>query len=115
MDETTPTMDQAVSNSPAAQQLDRDGFGQSAAGEEVVLDVRDLRTHFTTRWGTVKAQLSSGATNLEGVFAAGDIVRGASLVVWAIRDGRDSATAVAKYLRAAAAATEQAPEFKEAS
>ncbi len=55
MDETTPTMDQAVSNSPAAQQLDRDGFGASAAGEEVVLDVRDLRTHFTTRWGTVKA------------------------------------------------------------
>ena len=32
-------------------------------------------------------------TNLDGVFAAGDIVRGASLVVWAVRDGRDAATA----------------------
>ena len=38
-------------------------------------------------------------TNLDGVFAAGDIVRGASLVVWAIRDGRDSAVQIDKYLR----------------
>ena len=38
-------------------------------------------------------------TNLDGVFAAGDIVRGASLVVWAIRDGRDAATQIEKYLR----------------
>ena len=39
-------------------------------------------------------------TNLPGVFAAGDIVRGASLVVWAIRDGRDAAKEIEKYLRA---------------
>ena len=38
-------------------------------------------------------------TNLEGVFAAGDIVRGASLVVWAIRDGRDAAAQIKKYLQ----------------
>ncbi len=38
-------------------------------------------------------------TNLDGVFAAGDIVRGASLVVWAIRDGRDAADAMHRYLR----------------
>ena len=38
-------------------------------------------------------------TNLEGVFAAGDIVRGASLVVWAIRDGRDAAVQIEKYLQ----------------
>ena len=38
-------------------------------------------------------------TNLDGVFAAGDIVRGASLVVWAIRDGRDAAVQIDKYLR----------------
>jgi glutamate synthase (NADPH/NADH) small chain len=38
-------------------------------------------------------------TNLDGVFAAGDIVRGASLVVWAIRDGRDAATQIEKYLQ----------------
>ena len=37
-------------------------------------------------------------TNLDGVFAAGDIVRGASLVVWAIRDGRDAAVQIEKYL-----------------
>ncbi len=55
MDETTPAEEQAVANSPVAQQVDRDGFGKSAAGNDVVLDVRDLRTHFTTRWGTVKA------------------------------------------------------------
>ena len=38
-------------------------------------------------------------TNLDGVFAAGDIVRGASLVVWAIRDGREAAIEIQKYLK----------------
>jgi len=47
-----------------------------------------------TRWGTVKAAYTTGATDLEGVYAVGDIVRGASLVVWAIRDGRDCAEAI---------------------
>ena len=37
-------------------------------------------------------------TNLKGVFAAGDIVRGASLVVWAIKDGRDAASSMKTYL-----------------
>ena len=37
-------------------------------------------------------------TNLEGVFAAGDIIRGASLVVWAIKDGRDAADSIKKFL-----------------
>jgi glutamate synthase (NADPH/NADH) small chain len=49
-----------------------------------------------TRWGTVKADFMSGATQLADVYAAGDIVRGASLVVWAIRDGREAATAMLK-------------------
>ena len=44
-----------------------------------------------TRWGTVRIDHQSMMTALPGVFAAGDIVRGASLVVWAIRDGRDVA------------------------
>ena len=44
--------------------------------------------------------LQTMQTNLEGVFAAGDIVRGASLVVWAIRDGRDAAVQIEKYLKA---------------
>ncbi|GGD20511.1 NAD(P)-dependent oxidoreductase [Sinisalibacter lacisalsi] len=49
-----------------------------------------------TRWGTVLAEFNSGATSLPDVYAAGDIVRGASLVVWAIRDGRDAANAMLK-------------------
>ncbi len=52
-----------------------------------------------TRWGTVKTEFRSLMTNLDGVFAAGDIVRGASLVVWAIRDGRDAAASIAGYLK----------------
>ena len=42
-----------------------------------------------TRWGTLRVDHATQMTNLDGVFAIGDIVRGASLVVWAIRDGRD--------------------------
>ena len=56
-----------------------------------------------TRWGTVKAEFTTGQTAMEGVFAVGDIVRGASLVVWAIRDGRDSASAILDYLGGAQA------------
>ena len=84
--------------SSEAVSVDTDGFGASAMTEEVVLDVKDLQTQFTTRWGTVKVRYPSLATNLEGVFAAGDIVRGASLVVWAIRDGRDAAESIARFL-----------------
>ena len=51
-----------------------------------------------TRWGTVKADFLSKRTSLEGVYAAGDIVRGASLVVWAIRDGREAADSILAYL-----------------
>lgn len=51
-----------------------------------------------TRWGTIKADFLTHATSLAGVYAAGDIVRGASLVVWAIRDGREAADAILQYL-----------------
>ena len=51
-----------------------------------------------TRWGTIKADFRSHATTLPGVYAAGDIVRGASLVVWAIRDGREAADSILAYL-----------------
>ena len=51
-----------------------------------------------TRWGTIKADFRTHATNLPGVYAAGDIVRGASLVVWAIRDGREAAEAILDYI-----------------
>ncbi|WP_414898922.1 NAD(P)-dependent oxidoreductase [Rhodovulum sp. YEN HP10] len=51
-----------------------------------------------TRWGTVKADFRSHETSLPGVFAVGDIVRGASLVVWAIRDGREAADSILDFL-----------------
>jgi glutamate synthase (NADPH/NADH) small chain len=54
-----------------------------------------------TRWGTVKADFRTHATSLDRVYAAGDIVRGASLVVWAIRDGREAADAIAERLNRA--------------
>ena len=57
-----------------------------------------------TRWGTLKVNFSSFQTSLPGVFAAGDIVRGASLVVWAIRDGRDAAARIHAYLQPTARA-----------
>ena len=52
-----------------------------------------------SRWGTLKVDTGL-MTSLPGVFAAGDIVRGASLVVWAIKDGRDAADSVERYLDA---------------
>jgi glutamate synthase (NADPH/NADH) small chain len=73
-------------------------------------DPEDLPTAFAapdlavSRWGTLKADFRSMMTSIPGVFAAGDIVRGASLVVWAIRDGRDAAAAVDRYLQAHASA-----------
>jgi glutamate synthase (NADPH) small chain len=56
------------------------------------------------RWGTLEIDRRSMMTALDGVFAAGDIVRGASLVVWGIRDGRDAAEQMHRYLQAKAAA-----------
>ncbi len=78
-------------------------------------DPEDLPTAFdipdlaTTRWGTVKTDMRSMMTSIPGVFAAGDIVRGASLVVWAIRDGRDAAEAMHRYLIAHARADSLLP------
>jgi glutamate synthase (NADPH/NADH) small chain len=51
-----------------------------------------------TRWGTIKTDFHTHATSLDGVYAAGDIVRGASLVVWAIRDGREAADSILAFL-----------------
>ncbi|NUB24838.1 NAD(P)-dependent oxidoreductase [Azospirillum brasilense] len=57
-----------------------------------------------TRWGTLLVDHRTKMTNMDGVFAAGDIVRGASLVVWAIRDGRDAAEGIHAYAKAKAEA-----------
>lgn len=53
-----------------------------------------------TDWGTLKVAGRSSTTSLPGVFAAGDAVRGASLVVWAVKDGQDAAAEIDRYLRA---------------
>ena len=61
----------------------------------LLFNARELQV---TKWGTIKADFDTMETNLKGVFAAGDIVRGASLVVWAIKDGRDAADSIKNYL-----------------
>ncbi|MEM7225908.1 MAG: NAD(P)-dependent oxidoreductase [Pseudomonadota bacterium] len=63
-----------------------------------------------SRWGTVTIDFRSMMTNLDGIFAAGDIVRGASLVVWAVRDGRDAAEQIHQYLQAKAERDRDASE-----
>ena len=71
-------------------------------------DAEDLPKMFgasdlgVTRWGTLRIDHKTMMTSLDGVFAGGDIVRGASLVVWAIRDGRDVAEHMHRYLKAKA-------------
>ena len=60
-----------------------------------------------TRWGTIRAEFGSGRTAMPGVYAVGDIVRGASLVVWAIRDGRDAAAAILDDMAQTAAVAAQ--------
>ena len=72
-----------------------------------LFDAPELRV---TRWGTIQIDHRTMMTAIDGVFAAGDIVRGASLVVWGIRDGRDAAEAIHAYVerRHAAAEAEEA-------
>ncbi|WP_404382752.1 NAD(P)-dependent oxidoreductase [Caenispirillum salinarum] len=62
-----------------------------------------------TKWGTVKTDHKTLMTSIPGVFAAGDIMRGASLVVWAVKDGRDAAERMDEYVRAAAEQTAGEP------
>ena len=57
-----------------------------------------------SRWGTLKVDHHTAMTSLPGVFAAGDIVRGASLVVWGIKDGRDAAASMHTYMMQTAVA-----------
>ena len=77
-------------------------------------DAEDLPKAFgsadlgVTRWGTLRIDHKSMMTSLDGVFAAGDIVRGASLVVWAVRDGRDVTDHMHAYLKVKAASERKA-------
>ena len=76
-------------------------------------DPEDLPTLFgesdlaVSRWGTVKVNYRNQMTSIDGVFAAGDIVRGASLVVWAIHDGRQAAAAIHNWCEQKAQAEAQ--------
>ena len=73
-------------------------------------DPEDLPARFgepgleVTRRGTIGIDHRTMMTSVDGVFAAGDVVRGASLVVWGIRDGRDAAHAIHEYVSGRAAA-----------
>jgi glutamate synthase (NADPH/NADH) small chain len=73
----------------------------------VLFDAPELAV---TRSGTIKVDFRTMATSLPGVFAAGDIVRGASLVVWAIRGGRDAAQQIHRHLSRQAAPARAAAE-----
>jgi len=85
-----------------------DGSAVSIQADLVIkalgFDPEDVPTLFkapelgVSKWATIKVDHRSMMTNIDGVFAAGDIVRGASLVVWAIRDGRDAAASIARYV-----------------
>ena len=92
----------APENDPAGDfMLDADmvitALGFEAEDLPVLFGAPDLNV---TRWGTIRVDHATGMTNLDGVFAIGDIVRGASLVVWAIKDGRDVTEPMHKYLQA---------------
>ncbi|MBM3545735.1 MAG: NAD(P)-dependent oxidoreductase [Alphaproteobacteria bacterium] len=67
-----------------------------------------------TKWGTIKINHRTMETSIPGVYAAGDIVRGASLVVWAIRDGRDAAASIHRSLSQPQAARTQPRVLSEA-
>ena len=62
-----------------------------------IFEQKDLAV---SRWGTVQIDWKTMMTQIPGVFAAGDIVRGASLVVWGIRDGRDAAEQIDAFIQA---------------
>lgn len=68
-----------------------------------------------SRWGTISIDWRTMMTSVDGVFAAGDIVRGASLVVWGIRDGRDAATQIDEWLTSQTAKKAISAEQKAAS
>ena len=82
--------------------------------EALGFDPEDLPNLFkekdlpVTKWGTIKTSFSTLMTELEGVFAAGDIARGASLVVWGIRDGRDAAESIDTFIQAKSKSLEKA-------
>jgi len=72
-----------------------EALGFDAEDMPVIFNKPDLKIR---KNGTLDINQSNFMTSVEGVFAAGDIVRGASLVVWAIKDGRDAAGAIHNHI-----------------
>ncbi len=70
-------------------------LGFSPEDIPALFEALDLETH---RDGRIDGDLATKMTSLDGVFVAGDLHRGASLVVWAIRDGMDAARSIESYL-----------------
>jgi glutamate synthase (NADPH/NADH) small chain len=74
--------------------------------EALGFEPEDITTLFdepglaVSSWGTRAVDDETMMTSMDGVYAAGDIVRGASLVVWAIRDARIAAQAIDRQLHA---------------
>jgi len=65
----------------------------------------DLKVEFDSR-GNIATD-AAHRTSVPGVFAAGDAHRGASLIVWAIREGRDAADGIDRWLRDASSSRTQ--------
>ena len=76
--------------------LSVENFGLTKDDLPTIFNRKELEV---TQWGTIKINYKSMMTNIDGVFAAGDIVRGASLVVWGIKDGRDVAEHIDKFVK----------------
>ncbi|MEM7056457.1 MAG: NAD(P)-dependent oxidoreductase [Pseudomonadota bacterium] len=95
-----------VTGRQAPEEIDGSGYTERCdlAIKALGFEPEDLPTLFdspelpVTRWGTVKADFRTHETDMPGVYAIGDIARGASLVVWAIRDGREAADAIIERL-----------------
>ncbi len=91
-------------HSPVA--IENSGFDLKAdmVIEALGFDAEDIPAAFgapeitLSRQGTIAVNHATLMTSLSGVFAAGDIVRGASLVVWAIREGRGAAESMDRWL-----------------
>ncbi|KAL6057738.1 glutamate synthase [NADH] [Balamuthia mandrillaris] len=65
-----------------------------------------LALEMDARMGTFRAEFGRFRTSRKGVFAAGDCRRGQSLVVWAIREGREAAACIVEYLHRMSEETE---------
>jgi glutamate synthase (NADPH/NADH) small chain len=97
-DETGRRSSEPIPNSE--KELDTDLIIEALGFEpENLRSIFDQERLNLTKWGTLKIDYKNMMTSIDGVFAAGDIVRGASLVVWGIKDGRDAAENIHEFIK----------------